>query len=66
MNPLTHSDRCDFCQAQAFMSAKKGELSELLFCGHHGSEYFDNLVIAGFVVHDYRDAINVKPSMSSV
>lgn len=41
--PLTASDRCDRCGAQAKVRATL-PASDLLFCRHHGQEYLPKLV----------------------
>jgi len=38
-SPLTATDRCDRCAAQAYMRATMVSGAELLFCAHHGREY---------------------------
>lgn len=53
---LTGLDRCDRCNAQAYMIAMKGK-QELLFCAHHGTKHLSALVEAGFDIHDERDAL---------
>ena len=37
---LKISDRCDACNAQAFVVAKK-DSKELFFCGHHFTKHKD-------------------------
>jgi len=37
--PLTVSDRCDRCGAQAFMRVHLASGSALLFCAHHFREH---------------------------
>jgi hypothetical protein len=41
--PLTASDRCDRCSAQAKMRATL-KTGTLLFCRHHGQEHLPKLV----------------------
>ncbi len=38
-SPLTATDRCDRCGAQAYIRATLASGSELLFCAHHAREY---------------------------
>jgi len=40
---LTAKDRCDRCDAQAYI-AVKGIAGELMFCGHHYNKIMDNAV----------------------
>lgn len=37
-SPLTASDRCDRCGAQAYVRATLDSGFDLLFCGHHWHE----------------------------
>lgn len=53
---LTGLDRCDRCNAQAYMVATK-DSSELMFCAHHGTGFLPALISAGFSIHDERDAL---------
>lgn len=62
---LNVTDRCDRCNAQAFIIARKGETSSLLFCGHHGRKYMPALVTQGFDIEDQTHRINEKPSVSA-
>ena len=55
--PLKRTDdRCDRCNAQAFMIAEKGEQA-LLFCGHHGKQYSQTLEQQGWTMLDFTDEI---------
>lgn len=38
---LDATDRCDRCQAQAYIKVI-GEIGELLFCAHHYNKIMDN------------------------
>ena len=38
---LDATDRCDRCQAQAYVKVI-GEVGDLLFCGHHYNKVMDN------------------------
>lgn len=60
---LTIQDRCDRCEAQAFV-AVKGLSGELLFCGHHFSQHQEALEIWSYQIIDEREYIN-KTSESS-
>jgi hypothetical protein len=62
--PLTLSDRCDRCGAQAFVRVYIGE-SDLLFCGHHYNRYEANLIGCSTGIQDERFRINEKPSVSA-
>ena len=58
---LKVSDRCDKCQAQAFVLVKLIN-GELYFCGHHFTEYEINLRESAYEIVDEREYINKKPS----
>lgn len=55
-SPLTASDRCDYCGAAAYVRVLLNG-SELLFCGHHASEYEVKLRAICDAWHDERDRI---------
>ncbi|GAA0316580.1 DUF7455 domain-containing protein [Kineococcus aurantiacus] len=50
--PMTASDRCDRCGAQAYVRVVLSAGGELLFCAHHGREHGQALRAAGAHVHD--------------
>ena len=62
--PLTLSDRCDSCGAQAFFRAIF-VAGELTFCGHHGRELLLPLQRDALLVEDGTELINHKPSPSA-
>ncbi|WP_245679157.1 DUF7455 domain-containing protein [Actinomadura hibisca] len=64
--PLKIADRCDRCGAQAFVRVEFDGL-DLLFCGHHYRRHEMALLnrVPHAHVHDERDRINVKPSVSA-
>ena len=49
--PLTASDRCDRCGAQAFVRATMPNGSDLLFCRHHGNEHLTALTKVAEHIH---------------
>ena len=59
---LTTEDRCDRCGAQAHVRAVLPSGSLLLFCGHHGHELHDSLVLAGARVEDRTDRLTARPA----
>ena len=63
--PLTLSDRCDSCGAQAFVSVSFPTGSDLLFCGHHYRQHETALAAQGGEARDERHRINEKPSISA-
>jgi hypothetical protein len=42
-SPLTATDRCDRCGAQAYLRVELQSGGELLFCAHHAREHGDKL-----------------------
>lgn len=52
---FTAKDRCDKCGAQAkvlalFVLEELPDVGMLLFCRHHGSQYFDALIEQGATI----------------
>ena len=62
--PLTLSDRCDRCGAQAFYRAVF-VAGELTFCGHHGRQLLVPLQRDALLVEDGTELINHRPSPSA-
>lgn len=56
---LTISDRCDRCNAQAYVRVSHGNWRQpLLFCAHHGGAHIPALEeLEGIWVHDERDRL---------
>lgn len=61
---LNVQDRCDRCNAQAFVFAQ-GINGDLLFCGHHFTKHEEALYNWAYEIIDERDFINKKPSISA-
>ena len=61
---LKVADRCDRCQAQAFVKVT-GTAGELYFCGHHFRKYEEGLQKYAYEIIDERDSINEKPESSA-
>jgi hypothetical protein len=59
ISPLTASDRCDRCGAQAVIQIKtKGQAeSNLLFCGHHTMAYKNTLKTSAQIIWDVRGEV---------
>ena len=51
-SPLTASDRCDRCGAQAYVRVELPGGNELLFCAHHGREHGPKLRAVAVNWHD--------------
>lgn len=61
---LKVSDRCDRCQAQAFVKVS-GTSGELYFCGHHFRKHEEALTKYAYEIIDERDSINDKSESSA-
>ena len=57
-NPLTATERCDRCGAQAYVRVVLENGGELLFCGHHAQQYEDALRKVAIEFHDERARIS--------
>ena len=60
--PLTASDRCDRCGAQAYVRVHLSSGGELLFCGHHSREHGDKIKAIAVNVHDETSKLLDKPT----
>lgn len=61
---LKIADRCDRCQAQAWVIAK-GVTGELYFCHHHFTKHEDVLYNWAYEIIDEREFINEKSQSSA-
>jgi len=55
-SPLSASDRCDRCGAQAYVRVTLAS-GELLFCGHHSKEYAVSLKRVAVEIEDQTDRL---------
>jgi hypothetical protein len=60
--PLTATDRCDRCGAQAYVRVHLSSGGELLFCGHHSREHGDKIKAIAVNVHDETSKLLDKPT----
>ncbi len=58
--PLTESDRCDRCNAQAYVRVVLNAGGELLFCAHHYSKFSVGLQANAREIQDETFKLNVK------
>ena len=58
---LTANDRCDACQAQAYVHVEL-ESGDLLFCLHHWKIHFKELVMIAVSVTDETERLLGPPS----
>jgi Zn ribbon nucleic-acid-binding protein len=62
---LTGADRCDQCQAQAYVRVWiPSGLSDLLMCGHHFGQHEARLRVLDAMWVDNRDRINAQLDVS--
>lgn len=63
-SPLTASDRCDRCGAQAYLRVELQSGGELLFCAHHARKHGDKLreIAATFI--DETDKLSATPAIA--
>ena len=61
---LNIKDRCDRCNAQAWVMAK-GIDGNLLFCSHHFTKHEEALYNWAYEIIDERDYINEKSQSSA-
>lgn len=67
LDKLRIADRCDHCNAQAFVRAQNSKGHILDFCGHDYSSFEASLIGQGFrAVEDNREFINARPMSGSV
>jgi hypothetical protein len=63
--PLTATDRCDRCGAQAYIRVRLATGGELLFCAHHGKRYEQRLRSIAIEIHDETDKLSETPHLAS-
>ncbi len=65
-SPLTATDRCDRCGAQAYIRATLASGSELLFCAHHAREYDNGLRAIEADIYNEADRLAETPAVAPV
>jgi hypothetical protein len=65
-SPLTATDRCDRCGAQAYIRATLASGSELLFCAHHAREYETGLRAIEAEIYNEADRLDETPPMAAL
>ena len=61
-SPLTASDRCDRCGAQAYLRVELQTGGELLFCAHHARQHGEKLREIAATVIDETDKLAGTPA----
>jgi hypothetical protein len=64
-SPLTATDRCDRCGAQAYVRTILGSGSELLFCNHHWHQNELRLRELDVTVYDETNRLSGVPATAS-
>ena len=64
-SPLTATDRCDRCGAQAYVRATMESGFDLLLCAHHFHENEQRLREIAVSVHDESDRLAAVPSTAA-
>jgi hypothetical protein len=64
--PLTATDRCDRCGAQAYVRAVLLSGSDLLFCAHHWHENEDKLRKICESIYDESERLAEVPAIAAV
>ncbi|MCW2646677.1 MAG: hypothetical protein QOF87_753 [Pseudonocardiales bacterium] len=65
-SPLTATDRCDRCGAQAYVRATMISGSELLFCAHHWHDNEPRLREIGATIHDESERLAAVPATAAI
>jgi hypothetical protein len=65
-SPLTATDRCDRCGAQAYVRATMTSGSELLFCAHHWHDNEPRLREIGATIHDESERLAAVPATAAL
>ncbi len=65
-SPLTATDRCDRCGAQAYVRTILASGYELLFCSHHWHDNESRLREMAVTVHDETDRLSSVPATAAL
>lgn len=65
-SPLTATDRCDRCAAQAYIRATLASGSNLLFCAHHAREYDTGLKAIAADIYNESDRLVETPASAAL
>lgn len=63
--PLTATDRCDRCGAQAYVRTVLSTGSELLFCSHHWRDNEDRLREIAVSIQDETARLDAVPATAT-
>jgi len=65
-SPLTATDRCDRCGAQAYVRTVLTSGSELLFCSHHWRDNEDRLREISVSIQDETGRLDEVPATAAL
>lgn len=65
-SPLTASDRCDRCGAQAYVRVTLLSGADLLFCAHHARQHVDRLRELDATIQDETNRLAEIPSTAAL
>ena len=65
-SPLTATDRCDRCGAQAYVRATMASGFDLLLCAHHFHENEARLREIAVNIQDQTDQLSVVPAVAAL
>jgi hypothetical protein len=65
VSPLTASDRCDRCGAQAYVRVTLLSGADLLFCAHHAREHESRLREVAVSIYDETRRLGDTPATAA-
>lgn len=65
-DPITATDRCDRCGAQAYVRATMESGFDLLLCAHHFRENESRLREIAVAIHDESDRLAAVPATAAL
>lgn len=66
VSPMTASDRCDRCGAQAYVRVTLLSGSELLFCAHHARAHEPRLREVAVAIYDESERLDRTPATAAL
>ena len=66
VSPITASDRCDRCGAQAYIRVTLLSGSDLLFCAHHAREHESRLREVALAIYDESNRLDQTPATAAL
>lgn len=63
--PLTAADRCDRCNAQAYVRVMLNSGGDLLFCAHHARKHDDELRKIATEIQDETSKLQETPGTAA-